>query len=522
MLRRESRLARDGGVVSRQSPVHVVWFKRDLRVADHAPLTEAAARGVVLPLYIVEPEIIHAEDFDARHWAFIRDSLAALRDRLHRLGQPLVVRFGEAVQVFEALAQALSIVALWAHEETSQQVAYARDRRVRAWARARGIPFYEYPSNGVVRRLVSRDGWDATWESRMAAPFPPTVTRLPPVTGLDPGPIPSGAEIGLPPSECLEPQPGGEAAARQALESFLTARGAAYHRALSSPIAAVTASSRLSPYLAWGNLSVRQVVRLARKRLAEVEACPPWERRSLGGNWALSVRTFLKRVGWRCHFIQKLEDEPAVEFENFTRAFDGLRDRTCPDPERLAAWREGQTGFPLIDACLRAVRRTGWLPFRMRAMVVSFAAYDLWLDWRAPALILARWFTDYEPGIHYCQFQMQSGTTGINPIRLYNPEKQARDHDPDGRFIRRWVPELEHVPTDYIHAPYRMPPLLQLATGCRIGRDYPSPIVDHQTAAKAAWARLDAFRQRPEARAEAARILQRHASRRGRSSTARD
>lgn len=169
----------------------------------------------------------------------------------------------------------------------------------------------------------------------------------------------------------------------------------------------------------------------------------------------------------------------------------------------------------MVDACMRCVTSTGWLNFRMRAMLVSFASYHLWLDWRPTARHLARHFLDFEPGIHYSQFQMQSGTTGINTVRIYSPVKQAMDQDPTGTFVRRWVPELSGVPDAWIFEPHKMPGDLQILSGCRIGRDYPAPVVDHKEAVAAAKSRLFAIRSTRAARSEADAVQIRHGSRRG-------
>lgn len=210
--------------------------------------------------------------------------------------------------------------------------------------------------------------------------------------------------------------------------------------------------------------------------------------------------------------MQKLEDEPEIEFRNMSRAFDGLRENEFSD-SHFEAWKLGLTGFPMVDACMRAVQQTGWLNFRMRAMVVSFAAYHLWLHWRPTGLFLARHFLDFEAGIHFSQMQMQSGTTGINTIRVYSPSKQVQDHDPTGEFIRRYVPELAEVPSEYLPWPERMPLLLQSMVGCQIGRDYPRPIVDHLVAYRRAHERIKAVRQTGDAQAEATRVVTKHGSR---------
>ena len=488
--------------------IQLVWFKRDLRVRDHAPLREAAARGPVLPLYLVEPGMIAAEDFDSSHWTFLRESLAELREALARLGQPLVVRVGEALPTLQAFARETALT-IWAHEETGNGWSYARDRAVRRWAREAGIVFRELPANGVVRRLRSRDDWARLREERMQGEELAPPPRLEPVPGIEPGAIPTHAELGLPPdARAAALQRGGERAARETMGSFFDERGRAYRGGISSPLSAETACSRLSPYLAWGTLSVRQVVQETRRQIA---AAPP--------RWAASLAAFESRMHWRCHFIQKLEDEPAIEFENMVRGYDGLREAEF-DPARFAAWQAGETGYPMIDACMRMLRATGWLNFRMRAMLTAFAAYDLWLHWRAPAVFLARQFLDYEPGIHYSQMQMQAGTAGHAAIRLYNPVRQGQDHDPTGAFVRRWIPALARVPTSFVHAPWLLPRAQQQALGCVIGRDYPAPIVDHAAAVAHARARIAEARRNPALAAEIARVFERHGSRRRRPSAA--
>ena len=254
---------------------------------------------------------------------------------------------------------------------------------------------------------------------------------------------------------------------------------------------------------------MREVARVTAAKRESLRGLPPGRR----GDWAEALAAFDERLHWHCHFIQKLESEPRLENENLSRATDALRPRTA-NAGHLAAWRDGATGFPLVDACMRSLAATGWLNFRMRAMLVSFAAYDLWLDWRAPGLHLARLFADYEPGIHYSQLQMQAGTSGINALRIYNPVKQSREQDPDGAFIRRWVPELAGVSAQWIHEPWRLPAGLQDRFGVRPGHDYPLPVVDHERAARHARRRFAEIRRGSEARRESREIFHRHGSRR--------
>ncbi len=486
-------------------PVHIVWFKRDLRVVDHAPLAGAARAGRVLPLYVVELGLWREPDASLRQWAFLRESLLELRAALARLGAPLVVRTGEVVEVLEDLRTRLPIGGLWAHEETGNLWTFARDRRVRAWARAHGIPFAEFRQSGVIRGLRDRTGWSRKWDAFMRRPIVSTSRRLEPVAKIEPGPIPE-TPAGLPADPCLHRQRGGRSEGSALLESFLAERCLPYQRAMSAPDTGAAHCSRLSPHLAFGTLSIREVLQATEAVLRACAGSREPEARKRAG----ALSSFVGRLHWRCHFVQKLEDEPAIERRPFHPFFEGLRGF---DPDRHRAWAEGRTGWPYVDACMRSLAATGWLNFRARAMLMAVSSYQLWQDWREPGLHLARLFTDYEPGIHWSQVQMQSGTTGINTLRIYDPTKQGLDHDPDGRFVARWVRELAALPMPHRMAPWLAPPLVLADAGVRLGVDYPRPRVDATAAAAEAKAKLWAVRRRPGFAELADAIQEKHGSR---------
>ena len=472
----------------------------------------AAACGAVLPLYIWEDEQLNHPEFSASHLSMTNDALTELNSGLTRLSAPLHVRRGEAASVIAALHAEQGFTAIYAHQETGNGVSYARDRRVRAWAKAAGVPVHEPPQNGVVRRLASRDAWADEWEARMGAEPLPVPASLcgPPALPFTPL---SEQDAGLPPLTQTLPWPlgtFGERLAQRTLNSFLTVRGANYMREMSSPLSAEASCSRLSVHLMMGTVSLRTVVQATRRRLAAVSGDPDADPR-----WTRSLRSFESRLHWHCHFMQRLESEPDMEFRALNSVMDTLRPHDLDAEAQLKfdAWASGRTGFPMIDACMRMLTQTGWLNFRMRAMLVSFASQHLWLPWRVTGLHLGRLWLDNEPGIHWAQMQMQSSVVGINAVRIYSPSKQAHDHDPGGEFVRHWVPELAALPLPFLHAPWTLPPLQAQALDFVPGEHYPLPIVDEAQAAREAMSRISALKQTPTARAEAARVYLKHGSR---------
>lgn len=479
--------------------MQIVWFKRDLRVVDHSPLTMASNLGPILPVYVLEPELWKQPDLSLRQYEFLNECIDDLAQALRERGQNLIIKVGECIQIFSELTEKYTVDGIWTYQETWNGWTYARDKRFRRWLQEKDIPFHELPRNGVIRRLKNRDGWSGKWHREMDKPLV-TATGSSVSGDEESDAMPLGKLLGLTNDCCVGRQAGGRGPALEILNSFLSKRGQGYTKEMSSPVTAFNSCSRLSPHLAFGTVSIREVYQMTKSQSSGIKLQP----KSIRGKWPSALKSFSSRLRWHSHFIQKLEDDPRIEFENMHAGYNGLRENNFNE-EYFKAWAEGRTGYPMVDACMRALSATGWINFRMRAMLVSFASYHLWLHWREPALYLARLFTDYEPGIHYSQIQMQSGTTGINSVRIYNPIKQGIDHDPSGVFIKKWVPELKDMELRNLHTPW-----LSIE---KIG-DYPLPIVDEKTGRSLAIKKIYDVRKGASHRARSTHVLKQHGSRR--------
>ena len=487
----------------------VVWFKRDLRLTDHQPLGAAIQSGKpLLLLYAVEPLLQHDSHYHARHWQFVAQAIADINHQLAALGQVdacLWVVHGEMLEILSQVHQQLSIDTLYSHQEIGLANTYARDRAVQAWCSSHGIRWQQSQTAGVIRGLANRQHWDERWKQVMRS-------RIVPLPWHQANWLPSAQiRCSLSPFQPAQQwlftdlqqrqQQGGSTAAWATLQDFFAGRGKNYPYHISKPQLSRQSCSRMSPHLAWGTISMREFYQYLLRQ---------WQT----PGWRKTLIALAARLHWHCHFIQKFESECDMEFRPVNRAYADFPYRTDHQiSEHLHAWQHGQTGFPLVDACMRCVTATGYLNFRMRAMLVSFLCHLLRIDWRAGVQHLARQFLDFEPGIHYPQFQMQASVTGTNTIRIYNPTKQAQEHDPDGEFIKQWCPELAELPLPLLAEPWRMTAMEQTLYNCRIGSDYPAPIIDLTVAAKQARDLLWSYRQQPAVKQDGKRIVSRHVRR---------
>lgn len=466
------------------------WIKRDFRVDDNLALTAALEQSQeILPVFSLEPEILGAPETSAFHISALSQGACSLRRELRGLGSDIYLSSG---RIEEILSQ-FNFDAVFSHEETGLETTYARDRRLLRWLELRGIPWFELPHNGVIRGLRNRDQRQQIWQRRMAKPPLVAPKYIPsPKEFLELAFKTSLPNCGQPPSM----QDVSRSSAIQTLEQFLQFRSKYYSGGISSPNTAFQAGSRLSPHLAWGTISLREVLQRLQERQRELRNVESDEAK----RFRTSLRAFSSRLHWHDHFVQRLESEPQMEFRALHQSYENLPYRI--NKTYLEAWSSGHTGVPMVDACMRCLNECGFLNFRMRAMLVSYACHALHLSWKDILHPLAQKFSDFEPGIHVSQVQMQAGVVGINTVRVYSPDKQMRDHDPQLSFVRRWIPELRNASDSQIFTHSECPLSF-----------YERPIVNFKASTETMKRAIYGLKKRKDVKERAEGVLKKHGSR---------
>lgn len=462
------------------SPPGLVWLRRDLRSQDNPALAAAAAHGSAIALYIKDDPGAGRAAGAASDW-WLDKSLRALGDDLAARGIPLVLRQGPAAEVLDAVAAEAGAAGVY-WNRAYDRPSIDRDKRIKADLRAGGVCCRSF--NGA----LLNEPWQVATGSggpyrvftpywRAARPLAEDAEPGPPLAPV--GPLASApasetlADWGLHPktpdwSQGFSDWVPGEAGAWARLEAFLDGPVDAYARGRDFP--GRPGVSRLSPHLHFGEISPRQVWSACRSAVAMGRA-------SQGG-----VDAFLRELGWREFNHHLLFHFPDMAEASFNGRFDHFPWED--NPEGLAAWRAGATGYPIVDAGLRELWATGWMHNRVRMIAASFLIKDLMIDWR----VGEAWFwdtlvdADAANNIAGWQWVAGCGADAAPFFRIFNPVLQGEKFDPDGAYVRRWVPELARLENAVIHQPWRADPDVLASAGVRLGETYPRPIVDHAEA----------------------------------------
>ncbi|MCU0526527.1 MAG: deoxyribodipyrimidine photo-lyase [Elainella sp. Prado103] len=432
----------------------IVWFRRDLRVSDHAPLYRAAMRGAVIPVFVLDRALLHHPETAVARVSFMLECLRSLDQDLRDRGGRLIIRYGDPVELLPDLVRETQADGIYAYIDYERIYGRVRDARLNRCLAEQGLRIRWFEPTAGTDQLMFYPRYRNFWWSEMGAPLTPAPSRIEVPDAVVSEPIPPLAELGLIADQKPIP-PAGSAAARHLLTDFLDEKVDRYYWQLSYPGAAATTG--ISPHLKFGAISPRECVQIAQT----------WDLTNPKAE--RSRKQLISRLRWGSGFGQRFRYLPQLELRSLYTVFDA--EEWHFDETLYQAWQEGQTGFPIVDAAARCLQATGgWqqLNFRSRAIYSSFLSNLLGMDWRLGALHFMRHLIDGDCPIDHYQWAMQAGVTHCvdkSWTRIYNPEQVAVDRcDPEGAFIKRWVPELAHLPPEWLGSPPRLnnypPPIL--------------------------------------------------------------
>lgn len=456
------------------------WIRRDLRLADNLTLQQARSDGdAVIPVFILDPRLLNSPRLAPARRQFLFDSLADLDAGLRSRGSYLVVRAGDPVAELTRLVGETGAEAVYFHRDVTP---FARRRDARALraletmgARTAVVDdLYLAAPEQVLKPDDSPytvfTAYRRRWEERVALPpRVPASNRIATPQGIPSLDLP-GHGLALNPAFA----PGGEREAHRLLHSFVRRASGLRRYGENRNALALDSTSHLSPHLHFGTISARELVRTAQNMTAALSP-----QALLNPGPGSNVSLWIGELVWRDFFAQVLWHYPAAACGSFRREYDNLPWEN--DANLFQAWREGRTGYPVVDAGMRELVARGWMHNRARMIVASFLAKDLLIDWRWGERHFLQHLVDGDLASNNGGWQWAAGTgTDAQPFfRIFNPVAQGERFDAEGRYVRRWVPELARVPAEYIHRPWTMPPEVARAAGVAIGREYPAPIVDH-------------------------------------------
>ena len=464
----------------------IIILNRNLRLLDNAALYYGSLKSNFIVIYLYDVDYWKANGKSSRQLKFSNDCLEELDEDLKKLNSNVNVFNGSFYDLGKWIETNYNNFSI--HINHCTDVNYFREGFNNFKENFKN-KITVYDDFGLQLNNFDRDTWSKNWNHIMnsdllGVPKPSNNKDRLNLIGFSD----FKNEISCEFSGLSNIQKGGTSKAKELLETFLDQRCKGYRIKMSSPSQSEESCSRLSPHFTYGSISIRQVYQQLNKMLPEL-------------NNKKDLYSFKKRLYWHCHFVQKLHTEPELEFYSMHRMCDDLRPDY--DDEIIEKWIEGETGFPFLDACMKFLNENGWINFRMRAMIMSFASYNLWQPWQKTSPRLAELFTDYEPGIHISQVQMQSGVTGINLPRIYSISKQSMDQDPDAEWTKNLLPQLNNFDPKLIH-------------NAELNDSYIPQIVDLKTSAKFARDQVWGIRKSIEFKNEARKVYLKHGSRRRR------